>query len=587
MFVRFRQLFLQLYFLVNAALFAVLMMVGIWRHYSDIPFLDMWDAYLGFYTRVGKDWHAWWEQHNEHRLIVSRLLFWTDLRIFGGSMTLLYVLNAVFPLLIAGSFVFLLQRLRRDAGRRNVSYTALAALMVVLATSWVQSENFTWAFQSQFFLAYLLPLLAFILLAHAQVTSRRYGFWLAWLAGLVSAGTMANGTLALPLLVIQGWVLHLRKRDIGVLLLTAALVLGLYFYDYHTLGLNVAPQGSVSIIEHSKVMFIPYGALLHAVDDLDFARYVLLFLGGPWYFILQKIAVWPAIAAGAMWLVLALVAAWQVLRRQPVQQPYSVALLVLMAYLVAAALGAAHGRIVLGVEQALSSRYLTPQLMAWAALLLLGVHLWPSVTTSRLALCLYAVIPLLLFPAQWQGARKTPEYLMGLRIPALAIQLGVRDFEQIQRMSYDGERTFALAEQARHAHLAVFGEPNMRLAQQYWSGGRFVEQIPQTHCEGHVDTIEPISGVPDVMRVRGWLYDPQRQQAPSLVLLSGAEHGRGVALGGIWWPDGAQTLNKPGASTAGFGGYLQKTALAGNGLVTLTGWIGQRPVCTVTFALRQ
>ena len=46
MLIRFSKYLLPLYFLANAALFAVLMAVGVWRHYSDIPFGDMWDAYL-------------------------------------------------------------------------------------------------------------------------------------------------------------------------------------------------------------------------------------------------------------------------------------------------------------------------------------------------------------------------------------------------------------------------------------------------------------------------------------------------------------------------------------------------------------
>jgi hypothetical protein len=499
-------------------------------------------------------------------------------------MLLLYALNTAIPLLIAGGFIFLRPCPSGDAAPSSMAHTALTAVLVVLATSWLQNENLTWAFQSQFFLAYWLPLLAFALLAHAQKTGRERSFWLAWLAGVASAGTMANGTLALPLLVIQALVLRLRKRYVGVLLLTTALVLGLYFHNYHTPGQYQAPEGFVPIIEHSQFMLLPYAGPLHATHWIDGVRYVLLFLGGPWYFLLQKAGLWPAMAAGALWLILAALAAWQVLRRHPVQ-PYPVALLALLAYLAAAALGAAHGRMVLGLEQALSSRDLTPQWMAWAALLLLGAHLWPRAAASRLALVVYAAIPLLLLPMQLQGAREVPEYFIGLRIPALAVQLGVRDFEQIKRMSYEGERTFALAEQARREGLAVFGEPDMPLALRYWSGDRLAASAPQAHCKGYVDSLEPLSGVPDVVRIRGWLYDPQSRQSPSLVLISGAGRDRGVALGGLWRSDVGQALHQRSAAMAGFGGYLQTSALAPGEPVTLTGWVGQRPVCALTLDL--
>jgi hypothetical protein len=552
----FRGRWLPLYLLAAALLFAALMLVGIWRHHSAIPFLDMWDAYLGFYSRAGAHASAWWEQHNEHRLIVPRLIFWADLRLFGGSMTLLYALNALFPLLIAGCFAFLLGRLLAPGATRR----ALAALLLLLATSWVQSENFTWAFQSQFFLAYLLPLAAFTLLSHAAASGRRASFWLAWLAGLASAGTMANGVLALPLLLAQALLLRLGRRDAAVLALTTAVALGLYFHGYHIPVHYDAPESDV------------------ARRWWDVLRYLLLYLGGPWYFVLQKLALWPAMLAGALWLALAGTATWRVLRQRP-PQPYALALLALLAYLGATALGAARGRIILGVEQALSSRYLTPQLMAWCALLLLALHLWPRAATSRSALALYAALPLALLPAQWPAAR-VPDYYVGLRIPALAVQLGVHDLDLVRQMSYEGERTFALAEQARREHLAVFGQPDMRLALAHWDGAQAPAPLPPSRCEGHIETLEAVPGEPDVVRLRGWLYDPQQQRTPSLVLLAGSDGtGRGAAVSGMRRTDVARA-HGAAARFAGIGGYLQRPALDTPALL-LVGWAGQQPACTL------
>jgi len=557
---------LRLYFVAMALLFAALMALGIWRHRSAVPFWDMWDAYLDFYTRVGRDWHAWWEQDNEHRLIVSRLIFWVDLRCFHGSMTLLYILNAVFPLLIVACFVFLLRRLQPPAsGVSRAAQVMWVALLVVLATSWVQSENFTWAFQSQFWLAYLLPLLAFALLAHARETDCRRSFWLACLAGFVAAGSMANGTLALALLAVQALLLRMRWRDVGVLALAAVLVLVLYRYDY---------RPNFSSPDSSRW--------------LDLVRYVLLFLGGPWYFLLQKKALWPVMAAGAAWIVLALALTVRVLRQRPAQ-PYAVALLMLLVYIGAAALGAAYNRAAMaGVEQALSSRYLTPQLMAWAVALLLSVYLWPRVAASRWALGGYALIPLLLLPAQLEGIRVPPDYLIQRRLPALAVQLGVHDLEALKPMTYTGEYTFVLAARAKRERLTVFGEPDMQWALRHWSGGE--ETATETSlvpCTGAVEAVEPIAGERHVMRVRGWLYDPQRQQGPSLVLLSGTQQGRGAALGGLRRPDTVQPLSRP-QRYSGFSGYLQTPEWTGNGparSVTLTGWIDQQPTCALTLAL--
>jgi len=556
----------RLYFIVMALLFTALMAVGIRRYYSLVPQYDMWEAYLGFYTRAGQTWLAWWEQHNEHRLVLSRLIFWTDLRLFHGSMTLLYVLNAVFPFLIVACFAFLLRRLQPPSGLSSTARIVLVALLVTLATSWVQAENFIWAFQSQFWLVYLLPLLAFTLLAHARATGSRRSFWLACLAGLASAGAMANGTLALPLLVAQALLLRLRRRDIGLLLLLAVLALALYRYGYR-----------------------PTGSAQDRFNWSDLALYVLLFLGGPWYFLLKEAAWWPAMMAGAAWIALALAFAARVLRQRPAQ-PYAVALLMLLAYVGAAALGAAYNRLSLfGVGQALSPRYLTPQIMSWVALLLLAVHLWPRALASRWALGGYALIPLLLLHAQWQGIKVPRDYLIQRRLPALAVQLEVRDLhtEAFERMTYTGERTFELARQAKREHLAVFGEPDMQLAQRHWSGGEMASQTSLPSCAGAVQAVEPIADAPDAVRVRGWLYSPQRQQAPSLVLLTGTQ-GRGAALGGLRRSDIAQPPDTRAQRYSGFSGYLQTSALTNGDLagpVTLTGWIDQQPICALTLDL--
>jgi len=556
----------RFYFAAVALLFAVLMALGVWRHRSTVPHWDMWGAYLGFYTRVGQDWHAWWGQDNEHRLILGRLLFWTDLRLFHGSMTLLYALNAAFPLLIVACFVFLLRRLQPWPSASGAWRTALVALLVVLMTSWWQNENFTWAFQGLFWLAYLLPLLAFTLLAHARATGRSSSFWLACLAGVASAAAMANGTLALPLLVVQALLLRLRWRDVGVLLLLAALTLVSYRSGYRQIF--PAPDRS---------------------SWPDIVRYVLLFLGAPWYFLLQKLAWWPAMVAGAAWMALALVSAVRVLRQRPVQ-PYAVALLMLLAYIGAAGLGAAYNRISLGVGQALSSRYFTPQVMAWAAMLLLAVHLWPRVLTSRWALGGYALIPLLLLPVQLEGIKVPRDFLIQLRLPALAVQLDVRDFETdaFKRMTFTGEDTFALAEQARREHLAVFGEPDMQLALRHWAGAALAP-MPQARCAGALQAVEAIPGVTDAVRVRGWLYDPARQRAPSLVLLTHATVGsRGAALGGLRRSDITQPVDRS-ERYSGFSGYLQTPAPASGDAaqqVTLTGLIDQQPVCALTLDLR-
>ena len=54
----------------------LLAMIGGVRRYSPIPFGDMWNGTLGFFVRIQDgDYSAWWAQHNEHRIVLARILF--------------------------------------------------------------------------------------------------------------------------------------------------------------------------------------------------------------------------------------------------------------------------------------------------------------------------------------------------------------------------------------------------------------------------------------------------------------------------------------------------------------------------------
>ena len=133
---------------------ALLCAVFLWRMSSPWPNGDMWGGQLIFLIRMdqGFDFLAFFDQHNEHRIALTRLLFLLDDRLFGGSNASLFAWNF---LLAAGFWALFLAAIWREtAGQARI---ILAAFAGVLAFSLAQAENFGWAFQSQFFLAYVLP----------------------------------------------------------------------------------------------------------------------------------------------------------------------------------------------------------------------------------------------------------------------------------------------------------------------------------------------------------------------------------------------------------------------------------------------
>src|SRR5690349_8591139 len=107
---------------VLAPLCVVLAVVGGFRHYSPVPFWDMWPGYVDFWVRLSEgEWGAWWAQHNEHRIVLARLLFWVDHAVFGGTIGFLFVVN--YLLALAGFLIFramLLERAGSQAASRPV-----------------------------------------------------------------------------------------------------------------------------------------------------------------------------------------------------------------------------------------------------------------------------------------------------------------------------------------------------------------------------------------------------------------------------------------------------------------------------------
>jgi hypothetical protein len=81
---------------ISAVTFIVLAIIGTIRDYSPVPTMDMWPGFLNFYLKAtAGDWSAWWQAHVSHRIVLSRLFFWLDLRFFGGggwfSLTITYL----------------------------------------------------------------------------------------------------------------------------------------------------------------------------------------------------------------------------------------------------------------------------------------------------------------------------------------------------------------------------------------------------------------------------------------------------------------------------------------------------------------
>lgn len=428
--------------IIFAALMISLAIAGVFAHVSPVLFWDAWEA-LAFWLR-GSPATDWWALHNEHRIVLGRLLFWFDFKWFGGRTWFLFTMNLVFAGVAAVVFSRAAMSVpwsRRGSPARTEAI-ALSSVMVSLCFLWSQGDNFGQAFQGVFFLGQLLPLLALLCLARAASTGSNPGWFIAaTLVGAASAGTLASGLLALPLLVVTSLLLRLPRRRIVVLVAVSAVVALLYLRGYSTPG------------QHGSL-----GQALRSDPSVLF-QYVLGYLGSPVWFLTGREALGRTLAAlaGLAFMLVLLFQAFRLLRaRRP--DPTSVALLVFALYILIGAALTASGRWNFGIDSAFSSRYTTPALWGWCAL---TVVYWrdPGRQERRTEFLLPALAivaaTMLLFQV---SALKRPHETLWLRnIAVLALELGVRDPAATAAVFPNYDWVHGIAETASVRDASAFG----------------------------------------------------------------------------------------------------------------------------------
>jgi len=487
-------------FLLSLAYFA-------WVQYSPIPFLDSWSGYIGFYLDSAS-FQAWWRQHNEHRILLSKLFFWLDLRYFAGRSVILVVLNFLLLGLAWATLVAYARRL--FAGYSAQGRWLLYCVLALMCFSWLQHDNAASPFQNQFIAAFALPLLALYWLAGAE--QGRGAFWVALALGILATFSMISGLFCLPVMAVFSLLRWGPGRRFAICLLAAVLVWGLYFSDYvkgptTDLGLRI-------LVEHT----------------LPFVNYMACYIGGPLAVALGgKVSL--AMAFGYLGLVLFLALLIIHLRRP--DDPYSLALLGFVGYAVISAGLTSLGRSIMGEETALASRYATPGLFMWAALLLLSLRSAP--TSVRLwrgtpALVFIAVF-LLLAQAQtrtlhidyWAFPDKTRQAVL------LAYQLGEKEKAMAQLGAGEAREQFQRASAAR---ISVFDNPRSDLSALAALLGRDIAQLPGRPCEvrdAHTEAWGSARG--GILRVSGTLPEAQARRFDYLALADGS--GRVVGVGVI------------------------------------------------------
>lgn len=301
----------------------------------DVPYWDQWVmAPLMDRLFSGRlDLADVWSQHNDHRVFFPRLLMLGLARLSGWDVRWEMAAS------VAAAAAILLAAVRLAPPERRRLAAPAFSLLVFNLNQW---ESWAWGLQLVVFVNAAAVAGGLALLAAGAGRARN-------LAGAAALGTVASYSFANGLLF---WPLSLplvllpregRRRRTLAWCAVAAAVTAVFFVGYD------AQAGSSPAVPAS------------AVGLARFAAYVAVFLGAPVFAYDGKLAGAGGVLAAAAFAVLA---ARRVRERPAAAWPW----IVLAGYGIASGVVAAAGRLPLGLELAMSSRYITSSNFFWLGL---------------------------------------------------------------------------------------------------------------------------------------------------------------------------------------------------------------------------
>lgn len=169
----------------------------VWVYGVNVPFWDEWDLIAFFEQSQHRlDFQALWHQHNEHRVVWVKLLYWVYWKLGMLDLRLVMITS---QLLLASTLPLILLELKKIAS---------TPVVLMLCSMWiltpVHHTNVFWAFQFQWYALWAFAMLNLAMLCQENLTPRRFamaclagmGAMLCTLGGVV---VLANGLILLSL----------------------------------------------------------------------------------------------------------------------------------------------------------------------------------------------------------------------------------------------------------------------------------------------------------------------------------------------------------------------------------------------------
>jgi hypothetical protein len=310
------------------------------RYGVDVPLRDEWDAYV-LLTFGRMDRGVWrlrdlFAQHNEHRILLPRLLTLANAALFHWDRRVEMYATACLLVLAAGVLYRFTRAYWNDAGAPLYFIPVIWTLL-----TWRQWENLLFGFQVQIALVVAGAVVTFCLLQGAR--GARGMIWPAAATALAATYSFAAGLLLWPVGLIQLVLRQVcgaadekpRRAAIVIWAAAGALAWAAYFRGYH------APQASW-----------PHGLGYVLRHPLAAAQYLAILIGAP-----LSLHFETARTLGVLVTLLAAFSVAHLVRFRRAEVAGAGPLLALILFMLASGLTICTGRLGLGALQALSSRY--------------------------------------------------------------------------------------------------------------------------------------------------------------------------------------------------------------------------------------
>jgi hypothetical protein len=429
--------------LAGGLTFAAIFVYFSLRAKFTIPYIDDWSWIASLSD------HRWtkglWTPHNEHVIVIPRLLLWLDLWVWGWPG---YATWAAGLASHAGIAAVLIATTR---GRSRSERQWLAGAVLVLMFLTYELQGLVFPSAVNFPLVSLFGCVAIAVFCRAAEAPAHQGRLVALSAAAAVAAMLCvtNGFLVPVVLVGLSVVLAMPRRVAWVMA-----------------GLTVWP------------LFLRYGlagvpATVLSAEPAAIVRFALAMLAGP----LASLSGAAAISVGGLYVLGAIIAAVSLARRRPA--PASAAVLTGCVWFVLLSAGMASlGRAQFDLSVGAESRYTELVAMGWASLLLLTVR--PGFLErprSRFLAGSVAVLTLALLPLQLFVGRIWAIKADHLDVASLVLTVGVPMPDWMWRIHPGGSRYIAdaLPElQARDVSFLRFADRGQSLPDARDCGGSLV-----------------------------------------------------------------------------------------------------------------